>query len=115
MTTLAKEVVVVGAGPGGLMAAEGAASAGHSVAIFDQRRSPGRKFVLAGRGGLNLTHSEPIHNFLKRYGPEATHLEHAIDNFGPTELRDWASTLGQPTFVGSVSYTHLTLPTTPYV
>ncbi len=95
------DVVIVGAGPGGLMAAEVAARAGHTVAIFDQRRSPGRKFVLAGRGGLNMTHSEPIDEFLDRYGPERHHLEAAIRGFTPDDLRTWAGGLGETPFVGS--------------
>lgn len=94
-------VVIVGAGPGGLLAAETAASAGHDVRLFDHRRSPGRKLVLAGRGGLNLTHSEPIDEFLDRYGPERRHLEEAIRGFSPDDLRDWAEQLGEPAFVGS--------------
>ncbi len=100
-TAGAKRVVIVGAGPGGLMVAETAAAAGHSVSIFDQRRSPGRKFVLAGRGGLNITHSEPIDAFVDRYGPEATLLKAALDCFGPDDLRKWAADLGESTFVGS--------------
>ena len=95
------DVVIVGAGPGGLMAAETASSAGHSVTIFDQRRSPGRKFVLAGRGGLNMTHSEPLDDLLDRYGPERAYLEPAIRSFGPDELCGWAAGLGETTFVGS--------------
>jgi len=95
------EVVVVGAGPAGLAAAEVAAQAGHSVSVFDQRRSPARKFVLAGRGGLNLTHSEPIGQFLERYGTERVHLETAIETFGPDDLRAWCAGLGHETFVGS--------------
>lgn len=83
------------------MAAELAAMAGHSVTIFDQRRSPGRKFVLAGRGGLNVTHSEPLDAFLSRYGPEAQYLERAIRGFTPSDLRDWAEGLDEPTVVGS--------------
>ena len=83
------------------MAAETAARKGHSVRVFDQRRSPGRKFVLAGRGGLNMTHSEPLDDFLDRYGPERTHLEGAIRDFDPTALREWADGLDERTFVGS--------------
>lgn len=83
------------------MAAEAVARAGHSVMVFDQRRSPGRKLVLAGRGGLNITHSEPLDDFLDRYGPEREHLEQAIKGFGPADLQEWAEDLGESTFVGS--------------
>ncbi len=83
------------------MAAETAARAGHAVSIYDQRRSPGRKFVLAGRGGLNITHSEPIENFHTRYGPELSKLEPALNALDPSDLRAWADSLGETTFVGS--------------
>ncbi len=83
------------------MAAEVAAGAGHDVVVFDQHRSPARKFVLAGRGGLNLTHSEPIDVFLDRYGPERPHLESAIRAFSPDDLRAWCAGLGHETFVGT--------------
>ena len=94
-------VAIIGAGPAGLMAAEVLAEAGHEVSVYDQRRSPARKFVLAGRGGLNITHSEPLDAFLDRYGPEREHLEPAIRAFPPDALREWCALLGQPTFVGS--------------
>lgn len=83
------------------MAAETAARAGHTVHVYDQRRSPGRKFVLAGRGGLNITHTEPIGDFLDRYGDQRSALEPALTAFGPDELRAWADGLGETTFVGS--------------
>lgn len=83
------------------MAAEVAASAGHVVSVYDQHRSPARKFVLAGRGGLNITHSEPFDDFLDRYGPERQHVEPAIRGFSPDDLRSWCEELGHPTFVGS--------------
>jgi len=94
-------VVIVGAGPGGLMAAETLANLGHAVTVFDQRRSPARKFVLAGRGGLNITHSEEIEPFLDRYGPERAYLEAAIRGFTPDDLRAWVAELGEETFEGS--------------
>lgn len=94
-------VVVVGAGPGGLMAAEVLASAGHRVSVFDQRRSPARKFVLAGRGGLNITHSEPIDLLLDRYGPARAHLEPMIHAFDSDALRSWCAELGEETFIGT--------------
>lgn len=83
------------------MAAEVLAAAGHQVEVYDQRRSPARKFVLAGRGGLNITHSEPLEDFLDRYGPQRTNLEAAISSFTPDELRDWCDELGHETFVGT--------------
>ncbi len=83
------------------MAAEVLASAGHEVSVYDQRRSPARKFVLAGRGGLNITHSEPIEDLLNRYGSDRHHLEPAIRSFSPDDLRRWCSELGHDTFVGS--------------
>ena len=94
-------IAVIGAGPAGLMAAEAAASAGAKVTIFDQMPSPARKFLLAGRGGLNLTHSEPLDQFLSRYGAAATNLNPMIEACAPDALRSWAAELDQQTFVGS--------------
>ncbi|MBR0696137.1 TIGR03862 family flavoprotein [Bradyrhizobium lablabi] len=94
-------VVVVGAGPAGLMAAEILAQGGARVTVHDAMPSAGRKFLMAGRGGLNLTHSEPLPGFLARYREAMPHLEAAIEAFPPTALRDWSEALGQPTFVGS--------------
>jgi predicted flavoprotein YhiN len=83
------------------MAAEVLAREGVRVIVFDAMPSAGRKFLMAGRGGLNLTHSEPLPQFLARYGAAAPHLRSAIDAFTPEALRKWADDLGQPTFVGS--------------
>ena len=83
------------------MAAEVAAAAGHAVTIFDLRRSPGRKFVLAGRGGLNITHSEPMDTLLDRYGAERKFLEPAIRDFNSEDICTWTQRLGEPAFVGS--------------
>jgi uncharacterized flavoprotein (TIGR03862 family) len=83
------------------MAAETLANAGVSVTVYDRMASVGRKFLLAGRGGLNLTHSEDLERFLARYGPQASRLFSAIEEFPPTALRSWCEDLGQPTFVGS--------------
>jgi uncharacterized flavoprotein (TIGR03862 family) len=94
-------VAVIGAGPAGLMAAEVLASGGASVTVYDAMPSAGRKFLMAGRGGLNLTHSEPLPQFLARYGAATPHLTAAIEAFPPQALRDWSEALGQPTFVGS--------------
>ncbi|KQP30538.1 NAD(FAD)-utilizing dehydrogenase [Methylobacterium sp. Leaf104] len=92
---------VIGGGPAGLAAAEVLARAGHTVTLYDRMPSVGRKFLIAGRGGLNLTHSEPLPAFLSRYQPEGGALAEAIAAFPPTALRAWCDDLGQPTFVGS--------------
>ncbi len=92
---------VVGGGPAGLMAAETLARAGLVVTVYEHMASVGRKLQLAGRSGLNITHSEPIDDFLARYGPRRARLDTAVRAFGPTELRAWCAALGEPTFVGS--------------
>ncbi|WP_238281695.1 TIGR03862 family flavoprotein, partial [Methylobacterium goesingense] len=92
---------VIGGGPAGLAAAEVLARAGHAVTLYDRMPSVGRKFLIAGRGGLNLTHSEPLPAFLARYQPESGPLAEAIAAFAPTDLRTWCHDLGQSTFVGS--------------
>src|ERR1700719_4710248 len=94
-------VVIIGAGPAGLMAAEVLGRGGAAVTVYDAMASVGRKFLLAGRGGLNLTHSEALPEFLARYGEAMPQLAPAIDAFPPDALRDWSKALGQPTFVGS--------------
>ncbi|OGB01318.1 MAG: NAD(FAD)-utilizing dehydrogenase [Burkholderiales bacterium RIFCSPHIGHO2_12_FULL_61_11] len=96
-------VAVIGGGPAGLMAAEVLASVGPalSVQVYDAMPSVGRKFLLAGKGGLNLTHSEPPDVFMKRYGERSAQLQPLIAAFGPAELRAWAESLGVETFVGS--------------
>jgi len=95
------EVAVIGGGPAGLIAAEGLAQAGLAVSVYDRMPSVGRKFQLAGRGGLNLTHSEPLGRFLDRYGPARPVLAPAIEAWPPDALRSWCAELGQETFVGS--------------
>src|SRR6476469_7266155 len=97
----ANSVAVIGAGPAGLMAAEVLAQGGAQVTVYDAMASAGRKFLMAGRGGLNLTHSEPLPEFLKRYGEAMPQLAAAITAFPPDALRQWSEALGQPTFVGS--------------
>jgi uncharacterized flavoprotein (TIGR03862 family) len=94
-------VAIIGAGPAGLMAAEVLARSGARVTIYDAMPSAGRKFLMAGRGGLNLTHSEPLPEFLTRYGPAEPYLAPAIAAFPPNALRAWSEALGQPTFIGS--------------
>jgi hypothetical protein len=92
---------VVGAGPAGLIAAEVLGRHGVDVTVYDRMPSVGRKFLMAGRGGLNLTHSEPIERFLDRYGDARGRLTPAIDAFSPADLRAWCHDLGIETFVGS--------------
>jgi len=95
------QAAVIGAGPAGLMAAEVLRSGGAEVTVYDAMPSAGRKFLMAGRGGLNLTHSEPLSDFLSRYGGAAAHLSTPIRAFPPEALRHWCEELGQPTFIGS--------------
>jgi uncharacterized flavoprotein (TIGR03862 family) len=95
------KVAVIGAGPAGLMAAEVLAASGVHVTVYDRMPSAGRKFLMAGRGGLNLTHSEDLPAFLGRYGAAAQSLRAAIEAFPPAELRAWCEGLGQETFVGT--------------
>lgn len=95
------DVAVIGGGPAGLMAAETIAQVGARVTVFDAMPSVGRKFLMAGRGGLNLTHSEPLPALIARYRESAPHLAAAIDAFPPQALREWSAALGQDTFVGS--------------
>lgn len=96
-----KEVTIVGAGPAGLMAAEILASAGVKVKIIDHMPRVARKFLLAGRGGLNLTHSEPLELFLSRYGEAKEFLTPIIKAFPPAAVIDWCHGLGVETFVGT--------------
>ncbi|MFJ5370878.1 NAD(P)/FAD-dependent oxidoreductase, partial [Bosea sp. CER48] len=95
------DIAIIGAGPAGLIAAERLAGAGHRVTIHERMASPARKFLLAGRGGLNLTHAEPFDAFLGRYREAGDWLEPALRAFPPQALRDWADGLGAETFVGS--------------
>lgn len=94
-------MAVIGGGPAGLMAAEVLAQAGVVVHVFDAMPSVGRKFLLAGKGGLNLTHSEPHAPFVSRYAGREPQIEPLIQAFGGPELRAWAQGLGVETFVGT--------------
>ena len=94
-------VAVVGGGPAGLMAAQVLSSLGYSVHLFDAMPSVGRKFLLAGRGGLNLTHSEAFEHFVHRYGEQETQLKPILSEWGADQLRSWALALGIDTFVGT--------------
>jgi uncharacterized flavoprotein (TIGR03862 family) len=95
------DALVVGGGPAGLRAAEVISAAGFSVLLADRMPSVGRKFLVAGRGGLNLTHSEPREDFLKRYGGSAERWRALLAEFSPEDLRKWATGLGIETFVGT--------------
>lgn len=96
-----RNIAIIGAGPAGLIAAERLAGAGHRVTIYERMASPARKFLLAGRGGLNLTHSEAFDVFLRRYREAGDWLEPALRAFPPQALRDWADGLGADSFIGS--------------
>jgi uncharacterized flavoprotein (TIGR03862 family) len=96
-----KKVAVVGGGPAGLMAAETLAAEGVEVHLYDAMPSVGRKFLLAGRGGLNLTHSEPFERFAGRFGERSAQLAPLLRAFGPDQVRAWAQGLGIETFVGT--------------
>ena len=95
------KIAVIGGGPAGLMAAEAAISRGARVDVYDAMPSVGRKFLLAGKGGLNLTHSEPAEKFLARYGARRAEIQQLLNGFGPDALREWARGLGVETFVGT--------------
>ena len=97
----ANSVVIVGAGPAGLRAAEAAATTGARVLLCDAQPSAGRKFLVAGRGGLNLTHSEPVENFPARYRVEPERWRDLLAEFGPEALRAWAEELEIETYVGT--------------
>jgi uncharacterized flavoprotein (TIGR03862 family) len=97
----ALSILVVGGGPAGLRAAEVARAAGARVIVCDAQRSVGRKFLVAGRGGLNLTHSEPVDNFPARYVDEPDRWRNLLGEFGPDDLRAWAAELGVQTYVGT--------------
>ena len=101
MSDANRTVHVIGAGPAGLMAAEQLAKAGLAVVVHDAMPSVGRKLLMAGRGGLNLTHSEGIDAFVGRYGAAAGSVGAWLDRFSPTHLIGWAEGLGQPVFTGS--------------
>jgi uncharacterized flavoprotein (TIGR03862 family) len=98
---LSVPIVIVGAGPAGLMAAQVLSDAGQTVHLFDAMPSIGRKFLLAGKGGLNLTHSEGADTFAGRYGARRAAIEDLLKDFDPAAVRAWALSLGIETFVGS--------------
>src|SRR4051812_21270314 len=94
-------IAIIGGGPAGLMAAEILSAAKLDVTIYERMPTVGRKFLIAGRGGLNLTHSEPFDRFVTRYGPASVRLGPILEAFPPSALIAWAEGLGQETFVGS--------------
>jgi uncharacterized flavoprotein (TIGR03862 family) len=96
-----KSAVVIGGGPAGIMAAEVISTRGVKVDVYDSMPSLGRKFLMAGKSGLNLTHSEPFEQFVSRYGKRRAQIEPMLKAFGPDELREWAHGLGIETFVGT--------------
>jgi len=94
-------VAIIGGGPAGLMAAEVLIQGGARVDLYDAMPSVGRKFLMAGKGGMNITHAEPAATFLSRYGARQAQIKPLLDEFGPEALREWAHGLGIETFVGS--------------
>ncbi|MET3008084.1 TIGR03862 family flavoprotein [Stenotrophomonas koreensis] len=101
MTLLETDIAIIGGGPAGLMAAERLLAAGRQVTLFEAKGSPGRKFLIAGKGGLNLTHGEPRPQFDRRYRERAGQVGHWLDRFDGPALRQWAAGLGVDTYVGS--------------
>ncbi|HEV7245455.1 MAG TPA: TIGR03862 family flavoprotein [Shinella sp.] len=96
-----RRIGIVGGGPAGLMAAEMLSARGHAVTVLEAMPTIGRKFLLAGKSGLNLTHSEAYARFVTRFGAANEHLRAALDAFTPEDLRAWALGLGTETFVGT--------------
>jgi uncharacterized flavoprotein (TIGR03862 family) len=96
-----KEIAIIGGGPAGLMAAEVLSHAGHSVTIYEAMPTAARKFLLAGKSGLNITHAEDYQLFATRFGTASDRLRPALDAFTPADVRAWAAGLGVETFVGS--------------
>ena len=94
-------IAVIGAGPAGLMAAETAARADCAVTIYEAMPTPGRKFLMAGRSGLNITHAEDFERFVSRYGGAAAWMAPMLREFSPTDMRAFCADLGVETFVGS--------------
>jgi uncharacterized flavoprotein (TIGR03862 family) len=100
-TVMPKTVAIIGGGPAGLMAAEVLIEAGVKVDLYDAMPSVGRKFLMAGKGGMNISHAEPYDKFLSRYGTRRTYIKPMVDEFTPPALREWVQGLGIETFIGS--------------
>ena len=98
---MSKTIAIVGGGPAGLSAAELLSAAGHAVIVYEAMPTLGRKFLLAGKSGLNITHAEPYEQFRNRFGASNERLRAALDAFTPNDIRQWAAGLGTETFVGS--------------
>src|SRR5512145_3283436 len=96
-----KTVAIIGGGPAGLMAAEVISAHDVKVDVYDSMPSLGRKFLMAGKSGLNITHSEPFEKFVSRYGKRQSQIEPMLKDFGAEEIRDWAHELDIETFVGT--------------
>ena len=96
-----KNIAIIGGGPSGLMAAEVLAERGHAITVYDSMPTVARKFLLAGKSGLNITHAEPYAVFAERFGDASPRLRAALDAFTPDDIRRWAAVLGTATFVGS--------------
>jgi uncharacterized flavoprotein (TIGR03862 family) len=96
-----KQVAIIGGGPSGLMTADILSAAGHDVSVYEAMPTMARKLLMAGKSGLNITHSEPYSAFIERFGNAKQHLQPALDDFGPYDVRDWMAELGQQTFVGT--------------
>ncbi len=103
LPTLSCEVAIVGAGPAGLMAAQRLAGQGRQVLVLDGKATAGRKFLLAGKGGMNLTHSEDLVHFVARYGCASAWLAPLLQDFGPSALRAWAQDLGIATLLAALA------------
>lgn len=98
---MTKIIAIIGGGPSGLMAAEILSAKGYAVTIYERKPTFARKFLMAGRGGLNITHSENIDDFIERYGAQAKMLEPLIQKFTPQNMQEWCLGLGEETFIGS--------------
>lgn len=98
---MTRQVAIIGGGPAGLMAAETLSASGHAVTVYDRMPTFGRKFLLAGKSGLNLTHAEDFEKFARRFGKASTFLRPALDAFTPSDVRAWADSLGSETFTGT--------------
>lgn len=101
MAMTSKNIAIIGGGPAGLAAAEAICTSGHSVTIYEAMPTPARKFLLAGKSGLNMTHAEAHDKYLSRFGAATPKLQEALDAFIPGKIRAWASGLGVKTFIGS--------------
>ncbi|PJF24102.1 MAG: aminoacetone oxidase family FAD-binding enzyme, partial [Phototrophicales bacterium] len=101
MTEMTHQIIIVGGGPAGLMAAEVISARGVKVDLYDSMPSVGRKFLMAGKSGLNITHSDPFEVFIERYGKRRPQIEPMLKNFGAQELRAWVHSFGIETFVGT--------------